>query len=96
MRMTYRGQNRFQDMRGGFARLRTGRMGYFPAQHRNGLSGRTLSCLGGDDFLRAVIVGNSFLDPGNELRLVTLEHLPDAWPKLVEDVYSRVAANGRT
>src|ERR1700674_1042320 len=44
---------------------------------------------------RELVVGDVLFDPGHELRGVGLHHLPDARPKLVEDVDSRVAANRR-
>src|SRR6266404_5395431 len=44
---------------------------------------------------RELVVGDALFDPGHEPRCVGVHHLPDARPKLVEDVDSRVAANRR-
>src|SRR5690349_7691295 len=55
----------------------------------------TLSCRSGDDFPRGLVVADVLFDPGDELRRVALSHLPDAGPKLVQEVDARVAANRR-
>jgi hypothetical protein len=40
--------------------------------------------------------GDALCDPKNELRRMTLNHLPEARSKLVEDVDARVAPDCRT
>ena len=42
-----------------------------------------------------MLVGDALFDPGDEFRRVSLHYLPDARPKLVEEVDARVAANRR-
>ena len=49
----------------------------------------------GDDVPEGLRVGDALFDPGDELRPAALQHLPDAGPKLVEEVDTRVAANRR-
>src|SRR5271156_3824190 len=59
-------------------------------------SDRTSSCRDGGDIPRDLVAGDARFDPRHELRCEALHHLPDAWPKLVENVHPRVAANRRT
>ena len=56
----------------------------------------TLSGWGGHDFLGDLVVGDALYDPRLELRRLALYHLPDARPKLAEEVDPRAAANRRT
>ena len=42
------------------------------------------------------VMAMAFTDPKHEVRSVALHHTQDAWPKLVEKVAPRVAANSRT
>jgi hypothetical protein len=70
--------------------------GRAPGSIVKGLTDRPLSCRSGDDFPRRLVVGDALSDPRRELRCVALHHLPDARPKLVEEVHPRVAANRRT
>src|SRR6202521_5791376 len=44
---------------------------------------------------RELVAGDALFDPGHELRGVGLHHLPDARPKLMEDVDPRIAAHRR-
>src|SRR5579864_106911 len=57
--------------------------------------GRTLSW-SGDDVPQGLVVSDALFDPGDKLRRAALQHLPDAGPKLVEEVDARVAADRRT
>ena len=66
-----------------------------PRQSWHGLTDRTLSCRSGDDLPRGLVVADVLFDPGEELRRAALHHLPDAGPKLVEEVDAHVAANRR-
>jgi len=45
---------------------------------------------------RVPVVGYALFDPRYELRGVTVEHLPDARPKLMPKIHARVTANRRT
>ena len=55
----------------------------------------TLSCRSGDTFPRGLAVADVLFDPGDELRRVALNHLPDAGPKLVQEVDAHVGAYRR-
>src|SRR5260370_31669572 len=49
----------------------------------------------GVDAAQGLVVGDALFDPRHELRRVALHHLPDAGPKLVQEVNARLAANRR-
>ena len=52
--------------------------------------------LGGDDIRHGLVVGDPRFDPGNELRSMAPDHLPDAGSELVEEINPGIAANRRT
>jgi len=67
-----------------------------PVSCEMGAPAGTLPGRAGDNFPRVLVVGDALFDFKHEPRRVALDHLPDARPKLVEDVHPRVAANRRT
>jgi hypothetical protein len=47
------------------------------------------------DVAQGLVVGDALFDPRHELRRVALHHLPNAGPKLVQEVNAHVATNRR-
>lgn len=45
---------------------------------------------------RDLVVGDALFDLGHQLRRVALDHFPDFWPELMEEINPCIAANRRT